>query len=260
MEQLSLKQKLLGSKQTFAIFSAIGNAVALEQLALAGYDYVIVDTEHTLLSPHELEHLLLAARAVNLAVLVRIAAQRYDWIAPLLDAGANGIVAANVKTAAQAEALVAASYYHPLGRRGLNSTRFNAYATTDLTSSNQAANQHTVLIAMIESREGLANVDAISAVTGLDAVLEGAADLAQDFGLPWQTQHSEVKTALQDLQAACHKRGCAFIAIPRQLSDLRAWRNRGVVHFVIGDDRSIMRRAHQLHLQQHLTEFQHDSE
>lgn len=260
MEQASLKHKLGNKAPTFALFSAIGNAVALEQLALAGYDYVILDTEHTLLNPGELEHLLLAARAANLAVLVRIAAQRYDWIAPLLDAGANGIVAANVKTAAQAQALVAACYYHPLGRRGLNSTRFNAYATADLASSNQAANQHTVVIAMIESREGLANADAISAVTGLDAVLEGAADLAQDFGLPWQTQHPEVKTALQNLQAACHKQGCGFIAIPRQLSDLNTWRNRGVVHFVIGDDRSIMRRAHRQHLQQHLTEFQYGSE
>ncbi|MFC3032649.1 HpcH/HpaI aldolase/citrate lyase family protein [Pseudoalteromonas fenneropenaei] len=260
MSSTPLKQKLRGDAPSFGLFSAINSAIAIEQLALAGYDYVIVDTEHTLFSPHEIDHLLLAAKAAGLAVLVRIAKQRFDWIAPLLDAGATGIIAANVKTVAEADALVAASYYFPLGRRGLNSTRFNGYASLDLATSNQAANQQTVVIAMIESREGLANAGAIAAVKGIDGLLAGAADLSQDFGLPWQTQHPEVVAAIQDLQAQTAKQHCAFIAIPRQLNDVQTWRKRGVAHFVIGDDRSIMRRAHIQHLQQHLKEYQDGSE
>lgn len=260
MKPALLKDKLRTAVPTFGLFSAINSAIAIEQLALAGYDYVIVDTEHSLFSPHEIDHLLLAAKAAGLAVLVRIASTRTDWIAPLLDAGASGIVAANVKTAAEAAALVAASYYFPLGRRGLNSNRFNGYASQDLAASNQAANQHVLLVAMIESREGLSNASAIAAIPGVDAILAGAADLSQDLGLPWQTQHPTVLTAIEDLQLQANSLSCGFVAIPRQLADIKRWRGRGVSHFVLGDDRSIMRRAHIQHLQQHLTEYQDGSQ
>ncbi|ABE53875.1 HpcH/HpaI aldolase [Shewanella denitrificans OS217] len=256
MTPLALKQRLSSASPTFGVFSSIASCVAFEQLALAGYDYVIIDVEHTLFNPAQLDSLLLAAKASGISALVRIPNSRWDWIAPLLDAGATGIIAANIKTAAEAEALVAASYYYPLGKRGLNSTRFNGYASQDLAASNTAANTKIVLIAMIESREGLANASAITAVTGIDAILEGAADLSQDLGLPWQTQHPDVKSALQDLQTVCARQSCGYIALPRQLPDISQWRMRGIHHFVLGDDRSIMRRAHQQHLNAYLQEYQ----
>lgn len=256
MTPLPLKQRLGITAPTFGVFSSIASSVALEQLAIAGYDYVIIDVEHTLFNPAQLDSLLLAAKATGISALVRIPHSRWDWISPLLDAGATGIIAANIKTTADAEALVMASYYYPLGQRGLNSTRFNGYATQDMVTTNTAANTRVVLIAMIESREGLSNASAIASVTGIDAILEGAADLSQDLGLPWQTQHPDVKTALLDLQAICARKGCGYIALPRQLSDISQWRTRNVHHFVVGDDRSIMRRAHQQHLNAYLQEYQ----
>ena len=256
MTPLALKHRFSIASPTFGVFSSIVSNVALEQLALAGYDYVIIDVEHTLFNPAQLDSLLLTAKASGVSTLVRIPNSRWDWIAPLLDAGATGIIAANIKTAAEAEALVAASYYYPLGQRGLNSTRFNGYATQDMATSNSEANKQVVLIAMIESREGLANANAIGSVTGIDAILEGAADLSQDLGLPWQTQHPYVKAALQDLQIICAHQGCGYIALPRQLADISQWRKRDVHHFVVGDDRSIMRRAHQQHLNDYLQEYQ----
>ena len=256
MSITNLKQSFRQKQPCFGVFCSIPSTVALEQLVLAGYDFVILDLEHTLWDPSHIDILLMTARHYQMDTLVRIPCSRLDWVAPLLDAGATGIIAANVQQVSQAQDLVRACYYHPQGQRGLNSTRLNGYATQDLPQSLQTANQHTVVVAMIESMQGLEHAADIAAIDGLDAILEGAADLSQSMGLPWQTSHPDVQSALQQLQSQCQSQ-CCFIALPRQAESIQAWRDRGIHHFVIGDDRSLMRRAHQQHLHAFTKEYHH---
>ncbi|OHU86903.1 MULTISPECIES: HpcH/HpaI aldolase family protein [Pseudoalteromonas] len=256
MSQPRLKQRLSQSNQCFGVFSSISDAVAIEQLALAGYDFIIFDLEHTLHSLKDVEIALLAARAAELDVLVRIPQGRYDLIAPLLDAGASGIVCAMVETPEQAQLLVERCYYAPLGMRGLNSTRLNSYATKDLAKSMIEANKQTVVVAMIETQLGVENALQIASTLGVDAVLEGAADLSQSLGVAWQTQHPSVRAAVTQIAQACEHAQSRFMAIPRTTEAVAQWQQSGVTNFVLGDDRSIMRNAHKAHIAQFKKELE----
>jgi 4-hydroxy-2-oxoheptanedioate aldolase len=83
---------------------------------------------------------------------------------------------------------------------------------------------------------------------GIDIILEGAADLSQSMGLPWQSSHPKVKEKVQGMHAKTRNSQKHFCAIPRQPEDIAAWKQQSVQLFVLGDDRSIIRRAHQNHL------------
>ena len=137
--------------------------------------------------------MILAARTVNLDVFVRVPLNANHLVLPLLDAGVTGIVFPCIENAQQAQEAVNYCHYMPLGQRGLNSTRLNRYGMEDLASFVQHAANDTIVIVMIESLEGLEQLDEILKVEGIDIILEGAADLSQSMGMPWQSSHPKVK-------------------------------------------------------------------
>ncbi|EPM79732.1 HpcH/HpaI aldolase, partial [Pseudomonas syringae pv. actinidiae ICMP 18886] len=100
----------------------------------------------------------------------------------------------------------------------------------------------------IESAEGVRRAAEIAAVAGLDMILEGAADLSQSLGMPWQIDKPEVQQALSDTWQAAHAAGVAYCTIPRQPGDAARWQARGVNAFVLGDERGIAFRALQARL------------
>ncbi|EGH47189.1 HpcH/HpaI aldolase, partial [Pseudomonas syringae pv. pisi str. 1704B] len=94
----------------------------------------------------------------------------------------------------------------------------------------------------------------IASVPGLDMILEGAADLSQSLGMPWQIDQPDVQNALLATWQAAHAAGVAYCAIPRQPGDAARWQARGVNTFVLGDERGIAFRALQARLAQHSAE------
>lgn len=250
MSTKSLKRRLLAGQTCFGLFCSIPSAVALEQLALAGYDFIIIDLEHTLISPEQVETMILAAQTQRLNVLVRVPPHTPHLVVALLDAGAAGIVFARIENIDQARQAVGLCHYAPQGQRGLNSTRNNRYgADDDLEGHTLSAANDTLVVAMIESQSGIKNLAAIAGVDGIDAVLEGAADLSQSLGLHWQTQHPKVHAAITKIHDITNSSGKIFCALPRNRQAMLYWRKQGVSMFVLGDDRGVMRRAHQAHLQ-----------
>ncbi len=97
-----------------------------------------------------------------------------------------------IENAKQAQEAVNYCHYMPLGQRGLNSARLNRYGMDDLASFVQQAANETVVIAMIESLEGLEQLDEVLKVESID-IIEDAAGLSQSMGISWQSSHSKVK-------------------------------------------------------------------
>lgn len=251
MATRSLKSRIAAGNECFGLFCSIASAVALEQVAAAGYDFVIIDLEHTLISPEQVETLILSAQATGIDVLVRVPPHTPHLVVQLLDAGATGIVFAHIDDAAQAQQAVGLCHYAPRGQRGLNTTRVSRYGLDGLAEATRQATDETLVVVMVESRQGLDNATAIATTAGVDVVLEGAADLSQALGVTWQTSHPLVKSAVEQVCTATQSAGKAFCAIPRDPRDMQHWRGRQVSMFVIGDDRGVMRRAHQAHLATH---------
>jgi 2-keto-3-deoxy-L-rhamnonate aldolase RhmA len=155
----------------------------MELVALAGFDFAVIDLEH---SPIDLEtayRLIGIALHTGVAPLVRVPGLDAGLVQRVLDAGAEGIMVPHVDTVEQARAAVSAVRFPPLGSRGVGSTsRAGAWGATSREEYLRYGQREVVLIAQIESAVGVANAGAIAALDGVDALLVGVADLSVSEG------------------------------------------------------------------------------
>ncbi|UZE08755.1 HpcH/HpaI aldolase family protein [Pseudomonas corrugata] len=238
-----LKLKLGAGQAAYGLISSIPSAMAIELIAEAGYDFVIIDMEHVLINPETVEHMIRMAEAYAVTPLVRVADLNPKTLLRLLDGGAQGIVLPMIESPEQLADAIAACKYQPLGRRSLNAGRPGSFGKHSLAEYVGLANEQIMVVAMIESAEGVRRAADIAAVPGLDMILEGAADLSQSLGTPWQINTPAVQQALLDTWQAARDAGISYCAIPRQPDDHARWRARGVNTFVLGDERGIAFRA-----------------
>ncbi|EEX0039663.1 siderophore biosynthesis protein SbnG [Salmonella enterica] len=238
-----LKKKLLDGAPVRGIFCSIPSPVSIELIGEAGFDFVIIDCEHVMINPETIENMIRTAESYTLTPLVRIPELNVKTILRLLDGGAQGIVLPMVESPGDVSAAVAACKYYPEGQRSLNAGRPGSFGRNSLVDYVEAANQQIMVVAMIESIAGVRRAAEISAVPGLDMILEGAADLSQSLGRPWATGHQSVRDSLQQAWLAARSAGLPWCAIPRSQEEFKYWLGLGVNTFVLGDERGIAFRA-----------------
>ena len=144
-------------------------------------------------------------RGLDLVPLVRVPSGDYHHIARALDIGAMGIMVPMVETAEQAKAIVDCTRYPPAGRRGaaFNVAAHDDYAGGAETDKIAQANARTMVIALVETANGIENVDAIAATEGVDVVWLGHYDLTNFLGIPGQFDHPKFLGAVERLVSAC---------------------------------------------------------
>lgn len=249
-----LKQKLREGQEVFGLFCSIPSPVAVEMIGVAGYDFVIIDTEHVLINPETIEHMIRAAEAVDLTALVRVPGADSGAILRALDGGAYGIVVPHIESREQAEVIVRASRYFPQGERSLNGGRPGSFGKNSLLAYMNRANDEIMVIPMIESKQGVERIEDIVSVEGIDMIMAGTADLSQSYGVPWQTQHITVREGAQAVYSSAVKQGIPFCAITRNLDEMNEWRKADVKAYVLGDERGIAFRALEDHLNKYVNE------
>ncbi|MET0203404.1 MAG: aldolase/citrate lyase family protein, partial [Casimicrobiaceae bacterium] len=152
-------------------------------LAAAGADFVLLDMEHSGVGIETIKAQIAHAHGAGIVPMVRVPGQAYHLIAPVLDAGALGIMAPMVETREQAEALVDACRYRPAGRRGLGfGVAHDRYTAGAAVPKMVAANEAILTIALIESARGIDNAETILATPGLDLAWLGHYDLSDSLG------------------------------------------------------------------------------
>ena len=181
MRHNDLKKKLAAGTQVLNGWIAIPNSYAAEVYASCGWDSVTIDMQHGASDLSDMIPLLQAVQLNNVATMVRVPWNEPSIIMRVLDAGAWNIICPMVNTVAEAEALVAAGRYPPLGNRSNGPYRASQIAGADYQSR---ANDEVQLFAMIETREAMKNLDGILKVKGLDGVYVGPTDLALSLGKP----------------------------------------------------------------------------
>lgn len=243
-----LKAKLAAAEPVHGLISSIPSPAAIELIAEAGFDFVIIDTEHVLINPETVENMIRTAESYALTPLVRVANLDGKAMLRLLDGGAQGIVLPMIERPAQLADAIRACKYHPLGQRSLNAGRPGAFGKHSLAEYVARANEQVMVVAMIESAVGAQRAAEIASVPGLDMILEGAADLSQSLGMPWRIDQPEVQRALTETWQAAKRAGVPYCAIARQPDDHALWVERGVKSFVLGDERGIAFRALQAKL------------
>jgi len=179
-------------------------ATAAELLA-APFDVVWVDLEHGALGPLEAQEAILGAQAAGTAAFVRLPADAHRLMTVALDAGADGVVLADVRDAATAADAVARVAHPPRGTRGWGPRRLSLRGRR-----NGLELPRPAVWAQIESAEGVACAERIAAVPGVDALVVGTADLSFSVGAPLDLRTPELLDAVDAVRRACDGRGVAF--------------------------------------------------
>lgn len=208
-----------------------------EMKAELGFDFVLVDIEHT---PTSLETVADMTRAVDAAGTGTGTIVRLPWNDPVvvkrvLDIGVSGVMAPMIGTAGEAEALIEATRYPPDGIRGVGGGRAARYGL-DLPEYFHRANEEIVVIAQIETVEGLENVEEIAAVDGLDALFVGPADLSANLGIYGRRESQEFDDAVQRVLDAADGAGTAVSTLATRPEDIERRVEAGFDFMMAGSD------------------------
>lgn len=174
---------------------------SVELMALAGFDFVVIDLEHAPLSIETVSTLIAVAHGRGVCPLVRVPDHSATWMSRCLDAGAAGVLVPHVDSLDEARQLVASARFEPDGTRGVGATSraggWGMIPIADYLSPDPAP----AVIAQVESDRGLSEATKIVADGGVDAMFVGPADLSVALGKP--VSHPDVKARITTLVSAC---------------------------------------------------------
>lgn len=184
----------------------------VEILAAAGFDYLIIDTQHVTVNPETAEMLVLACAKANVTPFVRVAENNAAQICSAFDMGAAAVIVPLIETAEQAQAAVDAAKYGPTGvRSACPFVRQAGLYNPDWPSHADQHDNQCGIFALVETRKGLENVEAIAAVPGLRGMLCGVVDLAVDMGHKGNQNHPEVLAGVDRAIAATRANGIEML-------------------------------------------------
>jgi 4-hydroxy-2-oxoheptanedioate aldolase len=174
----------------------------------AGFDAIYIDLEHSSFSIETTGQISVMALEAGIPALVRVPARTPEYISRVLDGGALGVIAPGVRSPEEAQQVVAAAKYPPLGARGMSTGLAHlGFRSTPPAEALPKMNQATMVIVQLESAAGLAAIESIVAVEGVDMVLIGTNDFLADLGRPGEYDHPKVREAYERTIAACRKHG-----------------------------------------------------
>ena len=212
--------------------------------ANAGAEFVIFDMEHGGVGIDVLKAQIAFARGTGLAPMVRVPGLSYHLIAPVLDAGAMGIMVPMIETSAQAEQLAAWCRYRPEGRRGLGfGVGHDDYSPGDVVAKMREENERTLTIALVETAMGIANVDNILAVAGIDVGWLGHYDLTNSMDITAQFEAPEFHQAVTKLLTAAARHGKSTGFLATSVAMAREWRAKGFRCLCYGTDIGVFQTA-----------------
>lgn len=243
MPQNHFKHRLAERQWQVGLFVGIGSACSTEILAGAGFDWLVIDAEHSPNNPLTVLAQLQAAAAYPVQVLVRPPSHDPALIKQYLDAGAQTLLLPLVDDAAQAAALVRAMRYPPRGIRGVAASLARAARWNGIPDYVRQADAEVCLVVQVETRLGLENLDAILAVDGVDAVFIGPADLAASLGHLGEAGHPEVRAAIEDALRRIVAAGKAAGVFVTDAALAARYRALGASFVAVGGDTTLLRGA-----------------
>ena len=203
-----LRKKLLNKTPIIGSWVNTCSPVVAELMAMAGFDFLCVDVEHSAVDLPQVQQMFQAITSGNpdCAPIVRLHGIDYSMVKRYLDAGARGVVAPLVRTKADAECIIEASKYPPQGLRGVGFCRANHYGL-NLKHECDTANDEILVALQIEHIDSVNNIDEILSVDGVDTVFIGPYDLSASMGITGQFSHPDYIAARDRILEGCNKQG-----------------------------------------------------
>lgn len=240
----SFKRDLLAGKRLIGCWSSLANAITTEVLGVAGFDWVLLDGEH---SPNDVSTFipqLMALKDSPSAPVVRPTSNNEVEMKRLLDAGFYNFLVPFVESADEALRAVRATRYPPQGVRGVSvSQRSNRYGTVP--DYFKSINDHICVMVQIESRAGVAAARDIAAVDGVDCIFVGPSDLAANLGHLGNAGHPDVQQVIASVFADAKACGKPIGILAPVEADARRYIEMGATFVAVGSDLGVFRSASQ---------------
>jgi 4-hydroxy-2-oxoheptanedioate aldolase len=239
----TFKHRLRSGEAQIGLWLGLADAYCAELAANAGFDWLLIDGEH---APNDLRGLLGQLQAVApypSQPVIRPVIGDTALIKQVLDIGVQTLLVPMVESAEQARELVRAIHYPPHGVRGVGSALARASRWNSIAGYLDKADEQMCLLLQIENREGLANLEAIAAVEGVDGVFIGPADLSASMGHRGNPGHPEVQAAIEDAIARIRSAGKAAGILSADQALARRYIELGAAFVAVGVDTTVLMRG-----------------
>lgn len=206
MLRSDFKEKLSKGEVVLGTFFKINSPSLVEMLGYAGYDFIIIDNEHSNFSYSEMENLIRAADGVNMHSIVRVPSATEANIAHALDSGASGVQVPSLSTVDDVKKAVVHTKYYPLGKRGLTfAQRASKFGFMDKDEYVKASNEDTLVVIHVENKEMVDQIEELCQIPQVDVLFAGPADLSQSIGKPGQVNDPEVVAMIEKMFSVAAK-------------------------------------------------------
>ena len=238
------KQDMLERKKLIGCWAALGNPISTEILGLAGFDWLLLDGEHAINDVTTFVPQLMALKDSISAPVVRPACNDQVLIKRLLDIGFYNFLIPYIETVDQAKQAVSYTRYPPEGLRGVSvAHRSNAFGT--IPDYFTKINQNICVMVQIETQQSVDNVEAITAVNGIDGIFVGPSDLSASLGHFGNPKHPEVQTAIKHVFEVAKEQGKACGILAPIEADAHHYIEMGATFVAVGSDLSLLRNSTQ---------------
>lgn len=238
MKQEMFRTKLKKGLPQIGMFVQSAEPAIVEVAAVAGMDFVVLDIEHGGIYFNIVENMCRAADASGIDLIVRVPMSDPNSVFRPLDSGATGVQVPQVNNLETARRVAAATKYAPAGNRGGARPRSSRWGTVP--GYFAQANTETVTVIHCETKECVANLNAILSVPDIDVVFAGPQDLSHSYGVPGDTATPVVQEAIAAMLASAKKHGVAagvFVSTPE---DAKKRIEQGFTYILFANDQSLL--------------------
>lgn len=235
-----LKALLKEGKTGIGSFVMCNSPDIVEVMALSGFDFVVIDTEHGPLSVESTQNLIRAAEVRGITPIIRVTESSETTILRSLDVGAHGIQVPQVNNRKAAEEVIRRAKYFPLGNRGVAMPRASDYGTLNPLDYFNKENEETLIVVHCENKVGLDNLDEIVEVPGIDVIFLGPFDMSQSLGVPGQVNHPLIEEAAQRVIKMSKESGKAAGIFVSNGEQARLRKEQGFQYITIGMDVTLL--------------------
>ncbi|WP_392455583.1 HpcH/HpaI aldolase/citrate lyase family protein [Chryseomicrobium aureum] len=225
----------------------INNSTVVEIIGNSGFDFVVIDLEHSNISLESLENLLRATYQSGLESYVRVNENNPSLISRVLDLGVDGIVFPNVSSVDEAIKIVKASKFPPHGNRGsCPCIREAGHWNLNWAEFIKESNKRVKIIALIEGLKGIENFNEIINVEGIDSYMVGPFDLSVSLGIPGQISHELISDTYKQFAEIANSNGKEFIGLDFSYEtddiavSIKSWKERNIYKVMTGIDKMFL--------------------
>ncbi len=232
-----LKKRLKNRERLFAGWISYSHPSITETFARAGFDFIFIDMEHSTISIEQGQRIIASSQSEGVPCIPRPVSHSNDYLKPLLESGADGLLIQMVETAEHVKDLIRDIKYPPIGRRTYGVNRAQAYGF-DFEEYIQSWNAASIFMLQIESIKGVENIEQLVSFDEVDAVMIGPLDIAGSLGVPGQTTHPLVIEASRKVIEACERHGksCGTQVADANPDTVKAVFDLGYNYAILGSD------------------------